>query len=163
MPTKRRPLEDQNRRCRATGKVGMAGLGRPGLGLLRRSRLEFVAELGTSSGGVWRDGIEISNTAFIVHGPGERARLGRCRVRLAPDLSKIPPACSRIFQLSPRGRVLVRPRAGALPETVRGVRHKILIFDCVKDASEFSKRKNLPRILARLVSRSCRGVIAESW
>ena len=51
--------------------------------------------------------------------PGSTHALGRRRVRLAPDISKIPPACGRIFfQLSPRGRVLVHPRAGALPETM---------------------------------------------
>ena len=51
--------------------------------------------------------------------PGSTHALGRRRVRLAPDMSKIPPACGRIFfQLSPRGRVLVHPRAGALPETM---------------------------------------------
>ena len=50
---------------------------------------------------------------------GSAPALGRRRVRLAPDISKIPPACGRIFfQLSPRGRVLVHPRAGALPETM---------------------------------------------
>jgi len=50
---------------------------------------------------------------------GSAPALGSRRVRLAPDMSKIPPACSRIFfQLSPRGRVLVHPRAGALPETM---------------------------------------------
>ena len=37
----------------------------------------------------------------------------------APDRSKIPPACGHnFFQISPRGRVLVHPRAGALPETM---------------------------------------------
>ena len=51
--------------------------------------------------------------------PGSAPAFGRRRVRLAPDISKIPPACGRIFfQLSPRGRVLVHPRAGALPETM---------------------------------------------
>ena len=51
--------------------------------------------------------------------PGSTHALGRRRVRLAPDMSTIPPACGRIFfQLSLRGRVLVHPRAGALPETM---------------------------------------------
>ena len=51
--------------------------------------------------------------------PGSAPAFGRRRVRLAPDISKIPPACGRIFfQLSLRGRVLVHPRAGALPETM---------------------------------------------
>ena len=51
--------------------------------------------------------------------PGSAPALGCRRVRLAPGMSKVPPACSRIFfQLSPRGRVLVHPRAGALPETM---------------------------------------------
>ena len=36
---------------------------------------------------------------------GSAPAFGRRRVRLAPDMSKIPPACGRIFfQLSPRGR-----------------------------------------------------------
>ena len=49
---------------------------------------------------------------------GSAPALGRHRVRLAPDMSRIPPACGRIFQLSPRGRELVPPRASALPETM---------------------------------------------
>ena len=36
-------------------------------------------------------------------GPGEHACLGCRRVRLAPDMSKIPPACGRIFFNSARG------------------------------------------------------------
>ena len=50
---------------------------------------------------------------------GSAPALGRRRVRLAPDMSKIPPACGLNFvQLSPRGRVLVHPRADALPKTM---------------------------------------------
>ena len=64
------------------------------------------------------------------NGPGECARpqirrlnepvaLGCRRVRLAPEMSKIPPACGHIFLNAARGgRVLVHPRAGALPETM---------------------------------------------
>ena len=49
----------------------------------------------------------------------EPEALGCRRVRLARDMWKIPPACNRIFfQLRPRGRVLVHPRAGTLPETM---------------------------------------------
>ena len=70
----------------------MAGLGRPGLGLLRRSRLEFVAELGTSFGNVWRDGIEISNTAFIVHGPGIEVGTRQTNVSFLP-LGRISDSC----------------------------------------------------------------------
>ena len=51
--------------------------------------------------------------------PGSAHALRRRRGRLAPDISKIPPACGRIFfQLSRRGGGLVHPRAGALPETM---------------------------------------------
>ena len=35
--------------------------------------------------------------------PGSTHALGRRRVRLAPDMSKIPPACGRIFFNSARG------------------------------------------------------------
>ena len=97
LPTNRRPFENQNGRCRAIGKVEMAGLGRPALGLLQRSRLEFVAELGTSLDGGWcslaRCGRKFECRAFRAWSRG--SRLGRCRVRLAPDLSKIPLACGR--------------------------------------------------------------------
>ena len=43
--------------------------------------------------------------------PGSAVALGRCRVRLAPDLSeKFHRPAAAIFRISPRGRVLVHPR-----------------------------------------------------
>ena len=49
----------------------------------------------------------------------EPEALGCRRGRLALEIWKIPPACGHIFfQISPRGRVLVHPRAGALPEAM---------------------------------------------
>ena len=66
-----------------------------------------------------RDAGDFKILGFLCMVSGSAPALGSRRVRLAPDMSKIPPACSRIFfQLSPRGRVLVPPRAGALPETM---------------------------------------------
>jgi hypothetical protein len=67
------------------------------------------------------------------NGPGDRARrspveycifystgLGRCRVRPAPDPSKKSTGLRpQMSSLSPRGRVLVHPGAGALPGTRR--------------------------------------------
>ena len=62
---------------------------------------------------------------------GSAPALGCRRVRLAPDISKIPPACGRIFyKLTPRGAVLVHPRAGALSETV-ALLTTILLFDSI--------------------------------
>ena len=62
---------------------------------------------------------------------GSAPALGCRRVRLAPDISKIPPACGRFFyKLNPRGAVLVHPRAGALSETVALLR-TILLFDSI--------------------------------
>ena len=49
---------------------------------------------------------------------GSAPALGRRRVRLAPDMSKIPPACGRFFLTQPADLVLVHPRAGALPKTM---------------------------------------------
>jgi len=51
--------------------------------------------------------------------PGSAVALGRCRVRLAPDLSKIPPACGRYFSNQPAGARAGAPEAGALPGTWR--------------------------------------------
>ena len=54
-----------------------------------------------------------------MHALGERARprepSGAPRARHVEDSTGLQP---HFFQLSPRGRVLVHPRAGALPETM---------------------------------------------
>ncbi len=55
----------------------------------------------------------------VAPGPGERASprvpSGAPRARHVEDSTGLRP---HFFQLSPRGRVLVRPRAGALPGTM---------------------------------------------
>ena len=43
----------------------------------------------------------------------------------------------------------------------RGVRHKLLIFNCVRHAFESSKRKHWPSILMHWVSQSCRSQRCE--
>jgi len=94
----------------------------------RRSRVDSVVELGTSfDGGLVRPrGMwsKFQMPRFSCQVSGSAPALGRCRVRLAPDLSKKPPACGRIFfQLSPRGRVLVHPRRARSPRPPALPRH----------------------------------------
>jgi hypothetical protein len=66
-------------------------------------------EGGTTVPVVWGDGVEPS--LMRNHKvPGSAVALGRCRVRLAPDLSeKFHRPVAAIFRISPRGRVLVDP------------------------------------------------------
>jgi hypothetical protein len=75
-------------------------------------------------GGALRDVVDISKAALFVHGLGERARpralSGAPRARLVENSTGLRP---HLFQLSPRGRVLVHPRAGALPGTRALSRH----------------------------------------
>jgi hypothetical protein len=67
--------------------------------------------------------------------PGSAVALGRCRVRPRARLVETTTGLRpHSFQLSPRGRVLVHPRAGALPETMALSRHFVVW------AFEFSKR-----------------------
>jgi hypothetical protein len=56
--------------------------------------------------------------------------------------------------------VLESDHLSKLFDQVRGVRHKLLIFNRVKHASEYIKRKNWPRILTHWVWRSFRSIIA---
>jgi hypothetical protein len=69
----------------------------------------------------------------VLQGPGERARspirrlsepeaLGRCRVRLAPDLLMMPPAFGRWISIRPARARGGAPEAGALPGTRMGPR-----------------------------------------
>jgi hypothetical protein len=86
---------------------------------LRRSRLDPVAELGTSFDGGWRD-LAGSSRNFKCRtfraGLGERARprvpSGAPRARLVENSTGLRP---HVFQFSPRGRVLAHPRRARSP------------------------------------------------
>ena len=47
--------------------------------------------------------------------PGSAPALGCRRVRLAPDMSKMPPACGRIFSTQPAGARAGAPGGGRAP------------------------------------------------
>jgi hypothetical protein len=77
-----------------------------------------VSELGTSFDGgcvprELQSNFQMSCFSRMV--PGTAPALGRCRVRLAPDLSKQPPACGRIFFNSAREGTCWCTRGGCAP------------------------------------------------
>ena len=84
--------------------------------------------------------------------------LDRCR----PDYAiAYLETIKHIFDLDGATFILAADRHH-LSNSVKGVRHKLLIFNCVKHAFESSKCKNSPRILTHWVWWSCRRVIAVS-
>jgi hypothetical protein len=97
-----------------------------------------VAEIGTSFDGGWRGLAEwdrnFKHRVFRAWSRGARpprALSGAPRARLVETTTGLRP---HSFQLSPRGRVLVHPRAGALPETM-ALSRRFVVW-----AFEFSKR-----------------------
>ena len=98
-----------------------------------------------------RAAVEIPNAALFAHGPGERARprvpSGAPRARLVETTTGLRP---HFFQLSPRGRVLVHPGAGALPGTSALPRHflrRTRLDSCSGTRNEFRRRLACPREL----------------
>ena len=69
----------------------------------RRSGGDSASELGTSFDGVWCSAGVESSPMRNQRIPGSAPALGCRRVRPAPDMSKMPPACGRIFFNSARG------------------------------------------------------------
>jgi hypothetical protein len=105
----------------------------------------------TAFGADSRAAVEFSNAAFFVHGLGERARprvlSGAPRARLVEEATGLRP---HFFQLSPRGRVLVHPGAGAVPEAVALPRHflrRSRLDSCSGTRNEFRRRLAWPRSL----------------
>ena len=69
----------------------------------RRSAVDSASQLGTSFDSVWCGAGVESPAMRHPRVPGSAPALGCRRVRPAPDMSKVPPACGRIFFNSARG------------------------------------------------------------
>ena len=81
----------------------------------RRSGGDSASELGTSFDGIWCGAGVESSPMRNERVPGSAPALGCRRVRLAPDMSKMPPACGRIFSTQPAGARAGAPEGGRAP------------------------------------------------